>query len=256
MGQQTLHLERICLNKIPYAEKVQLNGVNTAISTSAETIWSPGATYAQLLTAAAMEAVSSSANDTAAGTGARTIRVTGIGTLDTAITEDVTLNGATPVALVSTYKAINSVKVLTAGSGLANAGNIDIRTVSGATVKNQISSGASMLGKSTSFLYTIPKSNVGLLSSINVTVSGATGVVQVYLLTKDSNGISFGEGEINLGISNTSINEGKGTIEFQNGLLIPEKTLIELRAITGAGAGILSAQAQLLVFDVKNFGFI
>lgn len=41
--------------------RVQLRGRNAAISNAAETVWAAGATYAQLTTAAALEAVSSSA---------------------------------------------------------------------------------------------------------------------------------------------------------------------------------------------------
>jgi hypothetical protein len=74
--------------------------------------------------------VSSSAADTSAGTGARTVRIYYVdATGATAGTEDVTLNGTTNVNLVTTTKCfIEKIAVLTVGSGLANAGTITLRT--------------------------------------------------------------------------------------------------------------------------------
>lgn len=71
---------------------------------------------------------SSVAADAAAGTGARTVRITyltstGVGPL----TEDVTLNGVTPVNLVNANHCfIEKIEVLTVGSGLVNAGTITL----------------------------------------------------------------------------------------------------------------------------------
>jgi hypothetical protein len=74
--------------------------------------------------------VSSSAADTAAGTGARTVNITWMnldGTL--AGVETVTLNGVTNVNLVTTTKCyIEKISVLTAGTGLVNAGTITLRS--------------------------------------------------------------------------------------------------------------------------------
>ena len=74
--------------------------------------------------------VSASANDAAAGTGARTVRIYYMNaTGATAGTEDVTLNGITAVNLVTTTKCfIERMEVLTAGSGSVNAGIITLKT--------------------------------------------------------------------------------------------------------------------------------
>jgi hypothetical protein len=71
--------------------------------------------------------VSSSANDDGdpAGTGARTIRVYGLKTWDLAETsEDITMNGTTPVNTAQSYVIIHRMKVLTCGSAGPNAGTI------------------------------------------------------------------------------------------------------------------------------------
>lgn len=221
---------------------VILKGRNAAISNSAETIWSPGATYAQLTSAVAFEAVSSSANDAAAGTGARTISVDLIDGNYTASTVTVTLNGATPVAITGTFVACNGIRILTAGSGLVNAGNVDIRTVSGSTVKRRLSS--SLAGSDDNFLYTIPANHIGLLGSVSYSVTGTTDDILVHIRTQDS------AGAINvIGQSNLEAN-GSDVIFFGDGVAVAEKTLIEMRAITSAGAGDLIAQAQLHVVNI------
>lgn len=71
---------------------------------------------------------SSSANDTAAGTGARTVRIAWMDATGATVgTEDVTLNGTTGVNLVTTTKCfIESIKVLTAGSTSSNVGIISL----------------------------------------------------------------------------------------------------------------------------------
>lgn len=73
---------------------------------------------------------SSSASDAAAGTGARTIKITYVdSTGATSGTETATLNGTTAVNLVSTNKCfIEKIEVLTVGSGGANAGTITLFT--------------------------------------------------------------------------------------------------------------------------------
>lgn len=252
MGYRTFIREQIALGKMPYMDKVNLIGLNAAITTSAETVSTPSSTYAQLTTAVAIEAVSGSANDTSSGTGARTIRVTYLDSNYKTVSADVTMNGATPVA-IGTAMAVNSAYVLTAGSGLVNAGAIDIRAVSGGAIKRQIAASA---GRSQDFIYTIPAGYVGLMCPIHMTASGVTGTFIGQLLTKDSSGIIRIESRVDVGISNTSITPVNVVMDLGTGLLVPEKTLIELQATTSTGAGIVSATGELLIIDSKNNGVI
>lgn len=70
---------------------------------------------------------SSSANDTAAGTGARTVVVTFLDAAFAVHQETVTLNGTTPVNMVATNLAyVESIVVATVGSGGINAGVISL----------------------------------------------------------------------------------------------------------------------------------
>jgi len=73
---------------------------------------------------------SANANDAAAGTGARTVRIYWMNAAGSSVgTEDVTLNGTTGVNLVTTTKCfIEKIEVLTAGSGGVAAGIISLYT--------------------------------------------------------------------------------------------------------------------------------
>lgn len=248
------------LNQYKGIRKIQLRGRNAAVSTSAETVWGPGATYARLSAGTALEVVSGSANDTSAGTGARTIVVEGLDGDYNEFTETVTLNGVSAVALTNTSAvAINNAYVATAGSGLTNAGAIDIRTVAGSTIKRQISTGATLgLGQAADFLFTIPAGHIGLLKTIEFSATGVTGDLTVYLNSHSASGIIKNEGAGKSSLYVTAFNGARGKINFGGGLRIEEKTLIELRAIASAGAGDLVATADLFIFDKdgNSFGVI
>ncbi len=134
-----VHLQRI-LEEEPWAIRVarglvdgyslrEPRGRNAAVVGVETAIWEPGGAYNWLVAADLMKVASSDANDTAAGTGARTVEITGLSATWGEQTVTVILNGVTPVLTAVQFLRVNSVKVLTAGSGGKNAGAI--------TVKNQ-----------------------------------------------------------------------------------------------------------------------
>jgi hypothetical protein len=90
-------------------------------------------TLTEQTTNAQRSIVSANANDTAAGTGARTVRIKYLDqNLNGPYTETVTLNGVTPVNTVNTNICyIESYEVLTAGSGGVNAGIISLKAATG-----------------------------------------------------------------------------------------------------------------------------
>lgn len=82
--------------------------------------------------ATSVEIVSDSANDTAAGSGMRTVVVGYLDATYTAKTVVLTLNGTTPVAFPETVMAINLLTKGTSGTFRgANAGNVSIRDTGG-----------------------------------------------------------------------------------------------------------------------------
>lgn len=129
------------------------SGLNPDVDTGSvpEDIWPVGGKYPFLSAAAAGTIVSTSAADTATGGGAQTVRIQGLDANFNELTEDVTLNGITPVALANNYFRINSAFVIKAGAQESNAGDIDITV--GGQILARISIG---FGTSRNAIYTVP----------------------------------------------------------------------------------------------------
>lgn len=122
--------------------------------------------------ALAMEIVSSSANDTAAGTGARTVLVTYLDSTYTSLTTTATMNGTTAVALPGTILRVQSAVVLTNGTpGSNNLGNIQIRAAGGlGATYNYMPIG---VGITRSTLYTVPTGMVLDILSMVLSINRA-----------------------------------------------------------------------------------
>lgn len=141
-------------------------------------VWSTGGDYTGMpvedpSAATTVDVVSSSALDTAAGTGAQTIRVFGLNEEGLPVQEDIILDGITPVVSTKNYHRLNRAKVLTAGSGETNAGIITIsRTGAGAVVFAEMEVG---LAQTQITAFTIPADKTGLLTGLWVSIGLANG---------------------------------------------------------------------------------
>lgn len=229
------------------AAHINLLGYQPSGSTTASTVWFNGSTsYVQMTTGTALEVVSSSANDTAAGSGARTVKLEGLDSNYAPFAETIILNGVTPVPLVNTsVVAINKFFVVTAGSGLVNAGTVDVRTVSGSTIKSRIQILAETPNYAQDFVFTIPASMYALLKRVQVYARSSTGDLWAYLKITNSSGITYGRGVGQCAMSNTSFSEGKILVDYGVGLHIPEKNLLTLVSDVSAGTPVVSAVAEL-----------
>lgn len=79
-----------------------------------------------------MEVVSSSASDTVAGSGARTVTINYLDASYAAQSVTLSMNGTTPVALPGTIMRVNSLRVASSGTfGGSNAGDISVRLAGG-----------------------------------------------------------------------------------------------------------------------------
>lgn len=90
------------------------------------TVWSANtpSLYRFLSASQTLQISSTDVNDTAAGTGGRTVFISGLNSNYDVVTEVITLNGKTPVTTVNSYFRINSMKVQDTGSDLRNRGDI------------------------------------------------------------------------------------------------------------------------------------
>ncbi len=138
-------------------------GSNPAVGTSFEIVREAGGTHTWLSVAAAHDVTSSSTSDDAGGTGALTIKVTGLDGSYNEISETVTMDGTTVVNTVLSYLRINEAHIVSAGSGETNAGDIYVTETGGnftagvpddlALVEEKI---AATFGSSESTIYTVP----------------------------------------------------------------------------------------------------
>jgi hypothetical protein len=131
-------------------------------------------TYTEQTSNAQRSLVSSSASDAAAGTGARTVRVTyltsaGVGPLS----EVVTLNGTAAVNMIATDVCfVEKIEVVTVGSGGTNAGTISLKAATaggGATVWS-IAIGD---GRTFGSHHYVPTAHVCRVTGVHVGIKGA-----------------------------------------------------------------------------------
>jgi hypothetical protein len=131
--------------------------------------------YTEQTSNAQRSIVSASANDTAAGTGARTVRITYYtATFTGPFSETITLNGTTPVNTTATNICyIESMEVLTAGSGLSNAGIISLKA---ATAGGGVTIGTIAASNNQTFWahHYVPTGKTANVTGISVSHSGTT----------------------------------------------------------------------------------
>jgi hypothetical protein len=93
-----------------------------------EEIWDGEGAYTYISAAAAMKISSTDAKDTSAGVGARTVRVIGLDANWQEVSQDVTMNGTTGVAIPTSLIRVYRAYILTVGSEEDNAGDIWVGT--------------------------------------------------------------------------------------------------------------------------------
>jgi len=127
------------------------------------------AVYAWLTTASKLEAISSSANDTADGSGARTIIVEGLDANFEEISETITMAGlSASTATTNSFIRVHRAYIATSGSYAttstgSHAGNITIRLASAGATQIYLRASASQVGQSFVSRYTIPANKTGYL---------------------------------------------------------------------------------------------
>lgn len=141
----------------------------------AEDIWANGGDYPfDILDAGiSIEILSSDANDTSAGTGARQVTIEGLDASYAAQTETVSMNGLTAVAVTGTWTRIQRAYIATdqAGSGEVNAGNLTIRNAGGSSeTVGYIAAGK---GQTLLGFYTVAAAMTGYMSQFTVGITGS-----------------------------------------------------------------------------------
>jgi hypothetical protein len=238
---------QVARGQIPWHQSVVVFGYNGDTDTSIETIWPYGGILPFPSAALQMKVSSDNANDTAAGTGARTVYVEGLDADHNVISEIVTLNGQTAVLTTQSFLHINNAYVATAGSLNSSAGSIYFGTgvvTAGvpATVYDVIlyDYNSRITGS-----YTIPAGYTayleqGLFSAGQVSGSNAmTG----RLMTRDLT-------DIRRTAAVVTVNNGAADYAFEYPIAIPEKTTVEAQAVGAAANNACSSMFILAL--IKN----
>lgn len=230
-------------------QNVTIFGYNPDVDTSRVTVWPYTGILPLPPAALQMKVSSSSADDTAAGTGARTVFVGGLDANHNQISETVTLNGQTAVLTVNSYLHINSAYVATTGSGLSAAGDIyfgDGVVTAGvpATVYDLIKFdyNSRITGS-----YTIPAGYTGYVSQGLFSAGQPGGSAQV-----SGRLMTIGVDGVRRTAAITTVNNGVADYVFEYPLTIPEKTTLE--ATAQASSNNNSASSMFIVLLIKNDG--
>lgn len=233
---------------IPGYSRVAVLGNNPDIDqgTLPEDVWSVGGLYPWPTSELSLEVVSTSASDTAAGTGARTVRIVGLDANYNDLAQLVTLNGTTAVAVPLPMFRINAVFMMSAGSNGVNVGDINIRRAPGGITQAQIPAG---YGISRQSMYTV---RTGSTLSINSTLLALTRTGGIDKNMTIANFIQSPSGfyrmPLEISISQVTPYRHDGV----PGIILPEKTDYAFRvlessasdaAVTAAFLGVLKSNS-------------
>jgi hypothetical protein len=219
-------------------------GYNPDLDTSEESIWPNGGTVPHPTVASVLKISSTSANDTSAGTGARTVFISGVnGSFDT-VSETVILNGQTAVNTVNLYLYVNEFYTVTVGSGGANAGDINAGTgtvTAGvpAVLYDMIYTG---FNQRTTAHYCVPAGFTGYITKSVITAGQASGSTAVTSFFKQ-----HGADNILRVDAVSAINNGSVAYDFDPPYVVPEKNCVGVSAIGAASNNIASAFFNIIL---------
>ena len=235
----------IARGKINKATNIHKFGRNPNVGGAPETIWEQGGVYTYLTVASTVYVSGADAQDSAAGTGARTVTVQGLDTDYNAIEETLTVDGA-----VSTKSFLRVFRAFVASAGSLQTNKGDVLVSTGASGGGTVLAKIATIGTGTVYgqgqtnlaLYTIPAGKKGYLTNWNIGVGAYNDSVTANLYTRD-----FGNGLILRTRDVMDVPGGLHQRIYQVPFALPEKTDIEVRAIASAGTNISSTFDIILI---------
>lgn len=216
-------------------------GQNPSVDTGTipEDVWYGGGTYPWMTGATSLEIVSTSANDSAIGTGARSLLLVCLNTSFIELTQLPIPNGVTAVPVPTPCYRINTFIITSAGSGGVNAGDIIIRDAGGGTVRGIIPTG---LGTAQQSNYTVPAGwTLQIVSQLFALVKNQGGGVRyadiaTFMQFPASASGSFYRLPVTYSVSDSGPYRHDGL----PGIVLTEKTdfILRVRSVSANGTGV------------------
>ena len=259
IGTKDVRLET-AIGNIPGRTAVNKFGRNIEINSGVTAdIWDGGHTLASggvsLIWVAPTQArthtiASTSADDTDAGAGARTVRIYGLTGWGAAeVTEDVTMNTGSPPVTSNSYVIIHRMEVLTKGATGANIGIITATATTDNTITAQIRVGQ---GQTQMAIYGIPstqKAYMGAWYDSANKAGGATGVADMSWCMNPEPDAEL----LNFIIKHTSGLQTTGTSARDHPYYVPKlvtgPAIIKMQVLSGTNSMDISAGFDLILVD-------
>jgi hypothetical protein len=213
-------------------------------SAAAETIWAQGGLLTPMTTARTLSVVSSDANDTSAGTGARSVVIYGVDANWLSQTVVVTLNGTTPVVTSETWLGINRIAVYACGSLGYNAGAITATATTDLTVQGIVPIQA---GSTQQAFFFVQAGHTALADWLWINARKLSGGTSPRITVKGyvTSLVSRAVYEVFRADIDTSV---ENTVEMspKQPFVVAEKSLLEFRATTDTNNTVVNCRFSLI----------
>jgi len=241
---------QVAQGQIAYHEHIYKFGQNSVVGNSVETIWQQGGLYSYPPSATTMTVSSSNTNDTSAGTGARTVLISGLDGDYNEISETITLNGQTAVTTTNSFLRVNRAIVLTAGSGGANAGIIYVGTgtvTTGVPANVYTTINGDGTNQSLQAFWTVPANYNAYIHQTNISTGNSSNnpaVLKTLLVARPHGGV-FNTKEVIV------LTDGNHLQNYSFPITLTEKTDIEFRAESSSGSVDFDVSASMNILYVR-----
>ena len=217
-------------------------GENLDVDGQMETVWDGGGLYTYLTSAGVLTVTSNDGDDSASGTGARTVTVEGLDADYNQVSETLTVGGG--AGSVEFYRVFRAF-VASSGSTGTNEGTITI--AQGATTLAQIRTvgtpTSTGLGQTFMSIYTVPAGYTGFIYQFGVSTAKSDGNIFLVKRGHTDNGTWRSQD-----IIHANVNDIERSYKFP--LKIEEKSDIEVRAISSTNN--MKCAATLCILLVQN----
>lgn len=221
-------------------------------------IWQDGGILVQQSAAQRMRIVSSSASDTAGGSGARLVLVRGLDSNFELLSELVAMNGTTPVFTVNTYRRHFRTAVIESGTFGTTiisslAGTLTLDWESTTDLISTITPNTNAFSQASTRLthITVPRGFSGQIPAFSLSVDGTKPISAALMFRLNSDESSAPFGSVQIAAKSDSFS-GKGETILPNPFTFPETTDIWMACTSGSNATVVEGGFGLIAIRLNS----